>query len=57
MSKTYVGIDVLKRSCVYTEIDPEGNVLRRVKFDNSFEGVSEFVPSLSPRVKLVLERY
>jgi transposase len=55
MSKTYLGIDVHKRSCVFTEIDPEGNVLRRGRFDNNFERVSEFACSLSPRVQLVLE--
>lgn len=55
MSKTYVGIDVHKRSCVFTEIDSRGNLVRRGRFDNSFESVSEFSCSLSARVQLVLE--
>lgn len=55
MSKTYLGVDVHKRHCVFTEIDLKGNVLRRGRFENSFEGVSDFISSLSPRVELVLE--
>lgn len=55
MSKTYLGIDVHKRSCVFTEIDPEGNVMRRGRFDNRFEAISEFACSLSRKVQLVLE--
>lgn len=55
MSKTYLGIDVPKRHCVFTEIDLGGAVLRRGRFENSFEGVSDFIRSLSPRVELVLE--
>jgi transposase len=55
MSKTYLGVDVHKRHCVFTEIDLNGKVLRRGRFENSFEGVSDFISSLSPRVELVLE--
>ena len=55
MIKAYLGIDVHKRHCVFTEIDLKGNVLRRGRFDNSIEGVSDFISSLSPRVELVLE--
>jgi predicted NBD/HSP70 family sugar kinase len=51
MSKTYLGIDVHKRHCVFTEIDLKGNVLRRERFENSFEGVSDiigfYIPELS----------
>jgi|GEM_PF-6898870 len=28
MSKTYLGVDVHKRFCVFTEIDAEGNLVR-----------------------------
>ena len=55
MTKAYLGIDVHKRHCVFTEIDLKGNVLRRGRFDNSIKGVSDFISSLSPRVELVLE--
>jgi hypothetical protein len=37
MSKRYLGIDVHKKICVFTEIDPEGKVLNRGKFSNTFE--------------------
>ena len=55
MSKTYLGVDVHKRICVFTEIDSEGNVLRRGKFSNNFEEVSRFACSLASNVNLVLE--
>jgi len=55
MSKTYLGVDVHKRICVFTEIDSEGNVLRKGKFSNNFEEVSRFACSLASNVNLVLE--
>jgi len=55
MSKSYLGIDVHKKVCVFTEIDSKGKILHRGKFGNTLEGVSDFASSLSPNVHLVLE--
>jgi len=55
MSKTYLGVDVHKRFCVFTEIDAEGNLVRRGRFANNFEEVSQFACSLTAKVQLVLE--
>ena len=55
MSKSYLGIDVHKRWCVFTEIDSTGKVIRQSRFRNTFEEVSTFASSLTSRVHLVLE--
>ena len=55
MSESYLGIDVHKKWCVFTEIDSKGKVLRRGRFGNTFEEVSTFAGSLSPKIHLVLE--
>jgi transposase len=55
MSKSYLGIDVHKKVCVFSEIDSEGKILHRGKFSNTLEEVSGFAATLSPEVRLVLE--
>jgi len=55
MSKSYVGIDVHKRRCVYTELDARGNIIRRGSFGNEIIEVSDFASSLHSRAHLVLE--
>jgi transposase len=55
MSNTYLGVDVHKRSCVFTAIDSEGNLLKQGRFNNNLQGVIEFASTLSPKVQLVLE--
>ncbi len=53
--KRYLGIDVHKRQCVYTEIDSTGKILRQGSFSNTFMGISDFASTLSPHVQLVME--
>lgn len=55
MSKNYLGIDLHKKWCVYTEIDSTGKVIRQSRFGNTFEEVSIFASSLNSRVHLVIE--
>lgn len=55
MSESYVGIDVHKKRCVYTEIDPTGKVVKQGRFDNIFEEVSTFASRLTSKVHVVLE--
>jgi transposase len=55
MRKSFMGIDIHKRFCVYTEIDPDGNVLRRGRFGNNIEEVADFAGGLSPKVQVVIE--
>jgi transposase len=55
MSESYLGIDVHKKRCVYTEIDSTGKVMGQGRFDNTFEEVSTFASSLNSKVHLVLE--
>jgi transposase len=55
MSKCYLGIDVHKKVCVFTEIDSGGKILHRGKFGNTLEEVSDFASTLSPNLHLVLE--
>jgi len=53
--KSYLGIDVHKKQCVYTEIDSTGKLLRQGQFGNTFIEVSNFASSLSAQVQLVVE--
>jgi len=39
MLKSYLGIDVHKKWCVYTEIDSTGKVIRQSRFGNTIEEV------------------
>lgn len=55
MSKHYVGIDVHKKLCVYTELDAGGNIVRQGSFGNNLQEVSDFSSYLTPRTHLVLE--
>ncbi|MBU1319895.1 MAG: IS110 family transposase [candidate division Zixibacteria bacterium] len=55
MSNTYVGIDVHKKLCVYTELDPSGNVLRRGKFGNNISEVSDFASRIGSGTHIVVE--
>jgi len=55
MKESYLGIDVHKKWCVFTEIDSTGKVVRQGRFGNTFEDVSTFASSLSPKVQVVLE--
>lgn len=55
MKESYMGIDVHKKWCVFTEIDSTGKLLRQGRFGNTFEEVSTFASALTPLVHLVLE--
>jgi len=55
MSKSYLGIDVHKKWCVFTELDSTGKVIRQSRFGNTLEEVSTFASSLDSKVHLVLE--
>lgn len=55
MHKTFVGIDLHKRRCVYAEIDADGNLLRRGSFGNNIEEVSRFALGLGKDTHLVVE--
>ena len=55
MSKSYLGIDIHKKRCVYTEIDSVGKIIRQGQFGNTFEEVSTFASSLTTTVHIVLE--
>ncbi len=46
MLQSYLGIDVHKRRCVFTEIDSLGKVIQRGNFDNNYEELSDFVSKL-----------
>jgi hypothetical protein len=55
MAKSFVGIDIHKKLCVYTEIDSEGNLIRQGRFGNDLLEVSDFSSSLTPQAHLVVE--
>jgi transposase len=55
MSKRYVGIDVHKKLCVFTELNAVGNVTGKGSFRNDIVGVSDFTNKLHRGMHLVLE--
>ena len=55
MSRKFVGVDLHKRTCYFTELDSEGNVLRRGEFGNNIEEVSSFAGTLTSEVSLTVE--
>ena len=55
MKNSYVGIDLHKKWCVFTEIDSTGKLLRQGRFSNTFEEVSAFASQLTKRVQIVVE--
>ena len=55
MSKSYSGIDVHKKWCVFTEIDSTGTVIRQGRFGHTPEEVYTFASSLVRKVRIVLE--
>jgi transposase len=55
MLKSYLGIDVHKRRCVYTELNATGKIIRRGSFSNNLEEVSDFASTLTGAEKIVVE--
>lgn len=55
MLQSYLGIDVHKHKCVYTELNPKGKILRRGSFGNNLAEVSDFCSILKGSENLVLE--
>lgn len=55
MLKSFIGIDVHKHRCVYTELDTKGKILRRGAFCNTFAEVSDFASTLQGRESIVVE--
>lgn len=55
MSTSFIGIDVHKRYCVYSEIDAKGNVIRRGRFGNNLGEVSDFGSGLRGGEQVVVE--
>lgn len=55
MSKRFIGVDLHKKFCVFTELDAEGNVLRKGRFGNNNGEVSDFASSLKPNSQLTVE--
>ncbi|MCE2509318.1 MAG: transposase [Nitrosopumilaceae archaeon] len=46
-TKTYVGIDIGKRTCVACIMDADGNVLKRSKYPNTRDGANKFIDGLA----------
>lgn len=55
MVKSYLGIDVHKKDCSFTELSAEGKILRKSHFGNNLESLSGFVSSLGGHEAIVLE--
>lgn len=55
MSKSYLGIDVHKHECVFTELDSKGKIIRRGRFGNHIEAISDFSSTLQGNEEVVLE--
>lgn len=55
MNESFIGVDLHKKFCVFTELDSQGNVIRRGRFGNNIEEVSAFASTLTPKVKLTVE--
>lgn len=55
MSSRFMGVDIHKRFCVFTELDSKGNVIKRGKFGNNIKELSVFAGSLDRSVQLVVE--
>jgi transposase len=55
MSKRFIGVDLHKKYCVFTELDIGGKVLRKGRFGNNLEEVSSFAGTLSGDTRLAVE--
>lgn len=55
MNRRFVGVDLHKRLCHFTELGSEGNVIKKGKFGNNFGEVAAFAASLGPGTKLTVE--
>lgn len=55
MLQSYLGIDVHKQRCVYTELNPDSKIIRRGSFGNNLAEVSDFCSTLKGNENLVLE--
>jgi len=55
MSERFIGVDLHKRFCVFTELDSEGNLMRRGRFGNNIREISDFASGLRPDTHLAVE--
>ena len=55
MKKSYLGIDIHKSFCVYTHINADGNLIKRGRFGNRIEEVSDFAGNLNGGEHVVVE--
>jgi len=55
MFETYLGIDVHKKRCVYTQVNTQGKIMDRGSFHNEIMEVSDFACRLDSGTHLVLE--
>ena len=55
MSGRFMGVDLHKKYCVFTELDSRGNIIRRGKFSNNLGEIADFASTLSPNTKLTVE--
>jgi transposase len=55
MSQRFVGIDLHKRFCVFTELDSEGNLVNRGRFGNNIGEIADFASRLKPQTHLAVE--
>lgn len=55
MSGRFMGVDLHKKYCVFTELDSQGNITRRGKFSNNQGEISDFASSLTSNTKLTVE--
>jgi len=55
MSSSYVGIDIHKKRCVFTEINADGKIISRGSFGNHRIGIKSFRDKLSCTTAVVVE--
>jgi transposase len=55
MPESFIGVDLHKKSCVFTELDVKGNLIRKGNFSNNNSGINKFIMGLNSKAKITVE--
>ena len=51
MSKSFIGVDLHKKNCVFTELDSHGNLIRKGTFSSNNNGIGKFIMNLNAQAR------
>ena len=55
MPESFIGVDLHKKFCVFTELDSHGNLIGKGTFSSNNSGIGKFIMSLNGQAKITVD--